>query len=204
MTIDLIIPTISGREASLQRCLGSFERLTDADLNEIIVRNSRTCGAGWIEGLKESKAPYVALVADDLEVVSEHWVQVCIETVELGLLPCPRVFRPNGSIESQGGDLNAYGHLLARAVKDGTQVDFTTVPFLSREQIDEIGMIDTQYACDTYVSYRGRQLGYDTVLCHGYDLVHHQEMVGRGAGMDQNDRDRVDNERMREELAAHE
>jgi hypothetical protein len=192
VTIDLIIPTINGREASLQRCLGSFERLTDADLNEIIVRNSRTCGAGWIEGLKESKAPYVALVADDLEVVSEHWAQVCIETVELGLLPCPRVFRPNGSIESQGGDMNAFGHILARHTKDGTQVGFSTVPFCSREQIDAIGMVDTQYGCDMYVSHRGRQLGWDTVLVHGYDLVHHQEQVGRGAGMNQNDRDAMD------------
>lgn len=199
--IDLIIPTIEGREASLRRCLESFERFTDANLNEIVVQNSETCGAGWIEGLERSSAPYVALVADDLQLASDTWVEVCIETVEKGLLPCPRVYQPDGTIESQGGDMNAYGHILSRHTKDWAEVGFTTVPFLSREQIDRIGMIPTQYACDTWVSHRGRQLGYETVLRHGYDFIHHQEQVGRGAGMGQNERDALDTRTMHEELA---
>ena len=62
-------------------------------------------------------------------------------------------------------------------------------------------MIPTQYCCDVWVSYRGRQLGYETVLRHGFDLIHHQEQVGRGAGMSQNDRDALDMETMLEELA---
>ena len=61
-------------------------------------------------------------------------------------------------------------------------------------------MLDIQYCCDVWVSYRGRQLGYDTVLRHGYDLVHHQEQVGRGAGMSQNERDAIDTAVMRERL----
>ena len=202
--VDLIVPTIRGREASLERCLSSFERLTDEDLTTIVVRDSKTCGEGWLEGLESSNAPYVALVADDIECASENWAEVCIETVEEGQLPCPRVYQPDGGIESQGGDMNAYGHILSRHTKDGTEVDFTTVPFCSREQIEKIGMIPVQYACDTWISYRGRQLGYETVLRHGYDLIHHQEAVGRGAGMDQNERDRIDNETMRAELAKHE
>ncbi len=198
--IDLIVPTIPGREASLERCLGSFEVHTDHDLNEIVVKNSETCGAGWLEGLEQSEAPYVALVADDIECASPYWADVCMEAVEEGLLPCPRVWTPDGGIESQGGDMNAHGHILSRHTKDRTPVDFTTVPFASREQIDRIGMIATQYGCDVWVSHRGRQLGYETVLRHGYDLVHHQEQVGRGAGMAQGERDALDTQTMREEL----
>jgi predicted O-methyltransferase YrrM len=197
--IDLIVPTIPGREESLDRCLRSFERLKGG-LNRIVVPESKTCGEGWIEGLARSEAPYVALVADDLECVSDSWAEVCIDTADMDCIPCPRVWAPDGSIESQGGDMNAPGHIIQRHQKDRTGVDFTTVPFLSQKLADEIGMIPTQYACDVWVSYRGRQLGYDTMLRHGYDLVHYQEQVGRGAGMDQNERDRIDTETMFTEL----
>lgn len=205
MGIDLIVPTIQGREASLERCIESFKRLTvSCDLNPIVVPDSKTCGWGWKQGIVASRAPYIALVADDIECISDDWADICVSTVDKGFLPCPRVYRPDGTIESQGGDMHAYGHILARHTKDGTEVDFTTVPFCSRAQIDAIGSIDTQYACDTWISYRGRQLGFETVLRHGYDLIHYQEQAGRGAGMDQNERDAMDTQTMREELAKYE
>jgi hypothetical protein len=202
--IDIIVPTIPGREESLDRCLDSFERNTSVELNHRIISDSPTCGEGWMIGLEDSTAPYVLLVADDIECASENWAEVCMETTDEGLLPCPRVWTPDGSIESQGGDMNAYGHILARHRKDGSPTDFTTVPFMSREQADRIGGFGGQYGCDVYVSYRGRQLGYETVLRHGFDLVHHQHPVGRGAGMNQNDRDAMDMEIMRRELAQYE
>lgn len=201
MTLDLIVPTIPGREESLERCLASFERHATV-LNEIVIQNSSTCGEGWMEGLKRAKADHIAFVADDLECIGPDWLDVCIETVNLGMLPCPRVYTPQGTIESQGGDMNAYGHLIARPTKDLREVDFTTVPFCSREQIEAIGMIPTQYCCDVWVSYRGRQLGYETVLRHGYDLIHHQHPVGRGAGMGQNERDAMDCAAMFDKLGA--
>lgn len=198
--LDLIVPTIDGREASLERCLKSFEALTD-DLTVIVVRNPPTCGQGWREGLERSEAPYVAFCCDDLECISDRWAEACIEIVDEGLLPCPRVWTPDGAIESQGGDMNAVGHLLNRHRKHRAPCDFTTVPFMSREQVEAIGILPTHYGCDVWVSHRGRQLGYETVLVHGYDLVHHQEQVGRGAGMSQNERDAVDAETVRKALA---
>lgn len=189
--VDLIVPTIDGREASLERCVTSFEALT-ADLTPIIVRNPPTCGQGWREGLERSQAPYVLLACDDQECASATWAPVCIELADEGLLACPRVWTPNGSIESQGGDMNVYAHLIARHQKHRTPVDFTTIPFLSREQVERIGMVDVHYCSDVWVSYRGRQLGYETVLAHGFDVIHHQEQAGRGAGMDQPQRDALD------------
>jgi hypothetical protein len=197
--VDLIVPTIEGRESSLVRCVDSFKARTD-DLGVIVVPDSKTCGWGWKQGLAASQAPYVALVADDLECISDTWAQVCMEMADEGLLACPRVWTPDRAIESQGGDMNALGHIIPRYRKDRSPTDFTTVPFMSREQAEAIGMLDVQYSCDVWVSYRGRQLGYETVLVHGYDLVHHQEQVGRGAGMAQNDRDAMDTETMLEAL----
>lgn len=203
--IDLIIPTIQGREDSLARCRESFEQNTYESnghrLNVIVVPDSKTCGWGWQQGLMASDAPYVALVADDIECRSGYWAEVCIDTVDMDFIPCPRVFTPDGRIESQGGDMHAFGHILQRPRRNESLCDFTTVPFLSRQQADEIGMIGTQYACDVWASYRGRQLGYDTILRHGYDLIHHQHPVGRGAGMSQNERDALDTQTMFTELA---
>ena len=199
--IDLICPTIPGREASLERCLDSFSRLTGPELNPIVVRDSKTCGWGWQKGLERSSAPYVLLACDDQEVISDEWAEVAMETVDQGLLPAPRVWFPDGRVESMGGDMKALAHLSKRPKRDLSPTDYTTIPFLSREQIDAIGMLDGQYAGDVWVSYRGRQLGYETVLRHGYDFVHHYESVGRGAGMPQAQRDAMDVEAMQKELA---
>ena len=59
-------------------------------------------------------------------------VERCIEAADEDLLACPRVYTPQGAIESQGGDMDAVGHLLNRHRKDGAPCDFTTVPFISR------------------------------------------------------------------------
>jgi hypothetical protein len=193
--IDVIIPTVSGREESLERLRKSLRRFTPQaiPLNEIIVEDSKTCGWGWDRGLRASRAPYVLLACDDQELLGPRWANVCIETVDEGKLPCPRVWLPDGRVESQGGDMEAIAHTINRPQKDGTPVDYTTIPFMSREQADAIGMVaDAHYATDVFVSYRGRQLGYETVLRHGFDVLHHQHPVKRGAGMTQEDRDAKD------------
>jgi hypothetical protein len=198
--IDLIVPTVKGREESLERCLDSYERNSLVDVVPIVVADSETCGWGWKRGLRISDAPYVLLACDDQECVSPTWAQICIETVDKGNLPCPRVWRPDGTIESQGGDMGSPHHVVNRPQKDWTEVDYTTIPFASREMIDEIGMLEIHYSSDVWVSYRGRQLGYKTVLRHGYDVRHWKHEVGRGAGMTVVARDAKDEATMRKEL----
>lgn len=191
--IDVIIPTIPGREKSLDRLIASIERTTETPFEIIVIENSKTCGWGWRKGLEESSdAPYVLLACDDQEFIGIGWDQVAMATVDGGRLPCPRVWLPDGSIESQGGDMGSPNHVVNRYQKDWTPVDYTTIPFCSRDQIDEIGMLDVHYASDVWVSYRGRQLGVQTLLRHGFDVRHYQESVGRGAGMAQSDRDAMD------------
>ncbi len=194
--IDLIIPTVKGREEWLERCISSYT--AHGEVNPIVIEDSLTCGWGWKTGLDRSEAPYVLLACDDQECVGS--LEVAIQTVNEGFLPCPRVWNADGSIQSQGGDMNVRHHIISRPQKDRTPVDYTTVPLMSREQADVIGMIPTHYSSDVWVSYRGRQLGYETVLRHGYEIVHHLADVKRGAGMSQYERAIVDEESMREEL----
>lgn len=198
--IDMIVPTIKGREESLARCLDSYERNSLVELNQIIVADSRTCGWGWKRGLRLSEAPYVLLACDDQECLSETWAQTCIETIEEGKIPCPRVWHGDGTIESQGGDMGSFRHVINRPQKDQTVVDYTTIPFLSRAMADEIGSLEVHYSSDVWISYRGRQLGFETVLRHGYDVRHWKDEIGRGAGMSVIDRDAQDEATMREEL----
>jgi len=171
--IDLIVPTIEGREESLERCLASFP-----NVNPIIVRGKPTCGQAWIEGIQRSKADYLILCADDIEARMPAY-EVCVETIDAGYLPCPVIYRPNGTIESAGGDMGAPGCLLTDIQPDWTPVNFVPLPFVSRVQIDRIGMIPSHYMTDVWASHRGRQLGYETVLRTSFELIHHHHMTGR-------------------------
>lgn len=170
--VDLIVPTVTGREESLTRCLDSFE-----GVNPIVVLDEPTCGAGWIKGLESSTAPYIVLCCDDIENAGE--LEPGIEAIDRGLIPAPIIHRPDGSLESAGGDMGAPACLLSTVQDDWTPIDFTPLPFLGREQIERIGLIPSHYMSDVWVSHRGREVGYETVLCHGFELVHHHEMVGR-------------------------
>lgn len=198
--IDVVIPTVLGREESLERCVDSYQRTSSVELNIIIVPESRTCGWGWLQGLAAMRAPYVLLACDDQEAVNLRWADKCIETADEDQLPCPRVWNSDGSVQSNGGDMKLLHHLNPRPQKDGRPVDYTTVPFMSAKQAEAIGMLPVHYASDVWVSYRGRQLGYPTVLRHGFDIIHHREDVGRGAGMTVLERDALDTKTVFSEL----
>lgn len=178
--IDVVIPTVTGREESLERLLGSYEQNTaPGALNFIIVTDEETCGTAWRKGMELSTAPYIHLSCDDLEVTSPTWAGVACETVDAGRLPCPVIRRPGGALESCGGDMAAPHCLIDHEQPDNTPCDFTVVPFLSREQANRIGMHDGHYQTDTYVSHKGRQLGYETVVRLGYEFTHHRSDVKR-------------------------
>ncbi len=198
--IDCIIPTIPGREDSLERLLDSLQRTTLSPYETVIIRDSVTCGWGWKTGLERSQGDYVALLCDDQEFIGKGWDEVCIDAADAGGIACPRVYLPDGTPESRGGDMHSLHHISLGPKKDGTKVDYATIPFLSREQIDAIGMLPVHYASDVWVSYRGRQLGFETVLRHGYEVRHHHNQVGRGAGMEQGDRDAMDCKTVFDEL----
>jgi len=181
--IDVVIPTVAGREDSLARCIESYERNAAlSSINVIVIRDETTCGRAWIEGMKQSRAPYIHLTCDDLEMTNPMWGGVCVETVDAGQLPCPIVRCPDGSLESCGGDMSALDCLISEMRSDRTLTDFSVLPFMSREQASKIGMIRSHYLSDTWVSHRGRQFGYQTVVRHGYELIHHRSNVKRIAG----------------------
>lgn len=144
-----------------------------------MVRDEATCGIAWQKGLALGNNPYVWYACDDLEVTSPTWAKAAIAVVDRGQIPCPLIHRPDGGIESCGGDMNAPACLITSKSDDGTVVDFTPSPFMSREMAEKIGMHDGHYMTDVYVSHKGRQLGYETVICKDFQLTHHHHMHKR-------------------------
>jgi hypothetical protein len=175
----VIIPTIPGREDILGRCLSAFNLCSDgADIQLLVIDNKPSCGEAWLEGAESADGDYILLFADDLEVTEGWWLPL-VEACDRGVLPCPIVRNGNGTLQSAGGDLAATNHLRDYVGDDWDPVGFTTVPFMSREQWDAIGMIPVHYFSDVWVSARGRQLGIETVLRTGTWIIHHNHHAGR-------------------------
>lgn len=197
MKIGVVIPTIPGREESLDRCLASYRRTEGAELTFYVYRDSPCSGTGWKEGTARlvehhGRFAYLHLTNDDCEAAHPLWWRDAVEACASGHLPAPIIRNSDGSLQSAGGDMGAGAHLLTTIQPDWTEVGFTTIPFLSWAQWSAIGMLDVHYGSDVWVSHRGRQLGVPTVLRHGYEIVHHMHQVGRGAGMSQAARDQQD------------
>lgn len=178
--IDVVIPTVPGREELLESCIASYELSTAPGvLNFIVERGHDCCGKAWQAGMEKSTAPYVHLSADDIEMVSHTWAAVCMESADKGRLPCPLVLNPDMSVQSCGGNMRAKGHVVKERQRNRAVCDFTTLPFLTRNQAEQIGMIDAHTMTDVWVSYRGRQLGWPTVVLHEYEVIHHYSDIGR-------------------------
>src|SRR5215207_4311284 len=139
--IDLVVPTINGREESLERCVESYRKNSSVKLNVIVVPESKTCGWGWKQGLAAMRAPYVLLACDDQESISVRWAEVCIKTVRMGKLPCPRVWNSDGSLQSAGGNMASLHHVDRRPQRDWTVLGpqgYSVQPFMSAAQAERI------------------------------------------------------------------
>ena len=140
-----------------------------------------SCGEAWIAGAEEASKhgfDYLHLTADDLEP-HDGWLEVGIETVDDGKIPAPLVYHPNGVLESAGLlGLGCY----TGPHEDGMSIEGTTVPFVSREMWEAVGMIPVHYCTDLWVSYRARQRGWDTVIRTGMRFTHYTAEAGRNYG----------------------
>lgn len=63
--ISVVIPTVAGREHSLERCLAAYRATADVEL--IVLADRQTCGVAWQEGIEQATGDYLHLSADDLE-----------------------------------------------------------------------------------------------------------------------------------------
>lgn len=167
--ISIPLPTIAGREQWYERAVAAYVRTTP-NVQVITIRDAPTCGEAWRRGLAMARGDYIHFGADDVEM-HPGWWEAAVAVIDAGYLPAPRVVNSDGSLQTCGDE---------REMEDGEIPAFTRGPFVSREQWERLRpMIPLHYFTDTWVTFRGRQIGIETVVCRGYEYTHHSAAEGR-------------------------
>lgn len=165
--ISVVIPTITGREEWLARCVTAYTETTPA-VEIIVVKDEPTCGHAWIEGYRRSSGMYVHFTADDI-TPRHSWYHDAMQACSRGFVPVCDVRSDNGNQAWCMAPLGDMGH-----------VRNVLVPFLSREQLAKGGwLLPVHYGSDDWVTYRAVQLGLSLVECRDYKLTHHVASEGR-------------------------
>jgi hypothetical protein len=175
--LAIVVPTVDGREADLDRCIAGYAA-TAPDAKVYVERNYPTCGAAWNAGAAKAELDgfdYLHLTADDLEPHA-GWLEVAVETVDKDHIPAPLVYNPDGNLQSAGlAGLGCY----TGPHEDWQLIEGTTVPFLTRKMWNAIGMINVHYCTDLWVSVIGRKRGWETAIRTGMVFTHYNSEPGR-------------------------
>lgn len=168
MKVAVVIPTIKGREASLQRTIDGYLRTMDA-VELIVVRDKATCGIAWNQGVREAEAEFIHLSADDI-VPHEGWLEAAMISMAAEQLPAGRILHGDGTLQSCGDELDR---------PDGFVTEIPRIPFLPAWLALKIFPIPPiHYYTDNIVGDRARGFGWPTIVNRGYLFTHH--LVGEG------------------------
>lgn len=187
MTISIIIPTVTGREEYLARCIQGYAERTPRPIELIVIHDEPTVGQAWRKGLEQVTGDYIHLTADDV-VPGYGWVDPLLEVTDQDAIPCPLVVvvlgeepggeiidedwmpRPGNPIPPQDGKLVHTSHFWANDngildVADWQEAvvsfEHPGLPFCTVEQWERISpMIACHYGTDVWFGIRARAAGY--------------------------------------------
>lgn len=185
--ISVVIPTIPGREALLERTIDRIERTVWAVNHEvefIVPRGHATCGEGWNAGAEKATGDYLCLAADDMLPEDGGTWAAAIDAAVAGVYPAPWIVNPDGSTLCCG--TLGSGLLLNGSARDGLPVCNSPVPFMRRELWEQIGpSIPAHCYSDDYLAYRARLAGLSVEVRRAFRFTHldgqpgHQSLVAR-------------------------
>ena len=169
--LSIVLPTISGREASFERTRRAYRRTLKGVPNEIIVvRDEKNWPTACNLGYERASGDVLHFGADDLVPLAGWHVDALDLLSVADELPAAFVWNydtrgePDNAVDGQPGDLT----------------HFTRVPIMRRDQYERIGpWPDIDYASDVWLSERARYLGIPTRLVGSYRFVHHWHQHGR-------------------------
>lgn len=169
--ISVVVPTVTGRDHWLERAYESLTILTAEYFEWLVYEDLPTCTAGWNLGIQQASGDYILLFADDLEA-HPGWLEAGVAALERGVIPCPRILNPDGTLQSCG--------TFAEEAPDGTPSVVARVPFLTREMAQVMHPIwDRHYMSDHWITWKGLQLGWPTEVVRDMVFTHHFAMEGR-------------------------
>ena len=168
--ISIVVPTLTGREKTLKRCLAAYKKTSPASVEIIVIRDKPSWPTACNLGAKQATGDILHFTADDLEPLP-GWHREAVKWLkDHDELPAPKVFnyKADGVWDNEidGPD---------KAIPQ-----FTRIPLMTRGQYDRIGAWPQfNYVADIWLSAKARTLGIETRMIHSYAFVHHWESVGR-------------------------
>jgi hypothetical protein len=191
--ISWVVPTVVGREASLERSLEYVNARDDVEV--LIYHDKPTCGEAWVCGASDATGDYIYFAADDI-AAKEGFIEAMAAVVDEGYLPAATVLFPDGALQSCGGRNE---EMVCRdSIAHRTVVEWSLTPFIKAEWWtdhldDHRGMLASlHYSSDFLVSEILRRAGIPSMVTREAEILHYSEMAGRGAGMDQDARASTD------------
>lgn len=172
MKISVIIPTITGREESLDRAVTAYkERSSGAEIEIITVKDYPTWPAGCNAARPRATGEYHHYTADDLEPL-DGWVDAMLRCIGEGFIPAPQMWN------------HVYEGVPTTEQWDGPPGTFcrlARIPTLPKKLVEEMGPWPEaiHYYSDNWVSDKAALLGWRTRVTEGYNFIHHWHPVGR-------------------------
>jgi hypothetical protein len=174
MRIDVVIPTVTGREHLLDRAVRCLKTRSTHQVTIAVVKDRPGAGIAWNEGaraLDGSRGDYLHLHSDDLQAWP-GWDVAAIEAVERGFYPSCEIMHTPGVIFEWGRSQTP--------IPPWTRVESGVLPFMSWEMWDRIGpTLECHYYTDDFLSWRAEMEGFPNVYAPGYAFVHGEATAGR-------------------------
>jgi hypothetical protein len=184
VNIDVVIPTVAGRERSLRSAERTYQQRSVHRIRLWVEHDHDCVGKAWNAGaaaaLEDGWSDFLHLTNDDVEP-QPGWDDAAIAALDRGYFPSPRMVDDTGDAVEWGRSL--------REIPNWTPVDSTTIPFLPSGRWSEIGpSLPIHYYTDDWLSLQARRAGYPAAYCEGYAFLHTWATARRGAGMSMEDR----------------
>lgn len=188
--IAVVIPTIRGREALLERTLTAY-RDCGSEVTTIIVRDRPTIGQAWGDGadaaLNVEGVRFIHMGADDVEMHPGALEAAARWTLD-GVYPSPRIENVDGSLHSCG---TMGGGMLLPECGDGTVCGTSPFPFMRAEMWAAIRPCpQIGYYADDWLAWAVREQGLEVRVARGYSLTHLEGTVGRARSVARSAADR--------------
>lgn len=173
--ISVIIPTVKGREAWLEKCVAAY-RATTPDLDLVVVRGAKSCGIAWQRGLKRAKGDYLHFTADDL-VPMPGWAEAALSISAAGGIPSARVLTGFASDGSWDPESWMYAGCYLRGNRLTQNV---LIPFLSRALLARgEWLLPIHYGSDDWVTFLADCLQIPCPADPAYEFGHYAAPEGR-------------------------
>lgn len=175
-TISVVVPTLTGREGLLDQAKRAYsEHSPGHSIEWVVVRNRRTCGEGWAEGVRHATGDWLHLAADDI-LPHPGWADAAIEAAEQGFYPSPRLLTPQGGVEACG---SMGSGLLLDDCPDWTPCVSSPFAFIRRDLLPPDVILPIHYSCDDHLSHLARCAGLRVVVRRPYCFTHLEGLIGR-------------------------